>query len=158
MVTELRPEDTVTYTYNPNYRGLAEGKPFFDSVTIKGGGDAEAAARSVLEVGEADYAWNLQVAPEILAADGGRRQRSSGVGFTANVEHINLNQTDPNADPPSEGTPHPLFVDNPDLHRALSIAINRDELVQVGYGPTRAPRPATCGRSVSRTAPTTTGA
>ena len=35
-------------------------------VTIKGGGEAEAAARSVLEIGEADYAWNLQVAPEIL--------------------------------------------------------------------------------------------
>ncbi len=54
MVTELRPEDTVTYEFNPNYRGVAEGKPFFGSVTIKGGGDAEAAARSVLEIGEAD--------------------------------------------------------------------------------------------------------
>ena len=53
MVTELRPEDTVTYAYNPNYRGVSEGKPFFGTVTIKGGGDAEAAARSVLEVGEA---------------------------------------------------------------------------------------------------------
>lgn len=135
MVTDLRPEDTVTYVMNPNYRGIAEGKPFFGSVEIKGGGDAEAAARSVLEIGEADYAWNLQVAPEILApmeAAGNGRLASA---FTANVEHINLNQTDPYADPPSEGTPHPLFVDNPDLHRALSIAINRDELVAVGYGP-----------------------
>ncbi len=139
MITELRPEDTVVATFNPNYRGAAEGKPFFGTVTIKGGGDAEAAARSVLEVGEADYAWNLQVAPEILApmeATGNGRLASA---FTANVEHINLNQTDPFADPPSEGTPHPLFVDNPDLHRALSIAINRDELVQVGYGPTGNP-------------------
>ncbi len=135
MVTDLRPEDTVTYEMNPNYRGVAEGKPFFGNVTIKGGGDAEAAARSVLEVGEADYAWNLQVAPEILApmeAAGNGRLASA---FTANVEHINLNQTDPFADPPSEGTPNPLLVDNPDLHRALSIAINRDELVAVGYGP-----------------------
>ena len=135
VVTDLRPEDTVTYEMNANYRGAAEGKPFFGNVTIKGGGDAEAAARSVLEVGEADYAWNLQVAPEILApmeATGNGRLASA---FTANVEHINLNQTDPFADPPSEGTPNPLFVDNPDLHRALSIAINRDELVAVGYGP-----------------------
>ncbi len=139
MVTELRPEDAVSYEMNPNYRGVAEGKPFFGTVEIKGGGDAEAAARSVLEIGEADYAWNLQVAPEIIAP-----MEAAGVGrtasaFTANVEHINLNQTDPFADPPSEGTPNPLFVDNPDLHRALSIAINREELVAVGYGPAGRP-------------------
>lgn len=139
VVTELRPEDTVTYAMNEYYRGIADGKPFFGTVTIKGGGDAESAARSVLEVDEADYAWNLQVAPEILApmeAAGFGRLAS---GFTANVEHINLNQTDPYADPRSEGTPHPLFVDNPDLHRALSIAIDRDALVAVGYGPSGRP-------------------
>jgi peptide/nickel transport system substrate-binding protein len=139
MVTELRPEDTVTYAMNPTYRGVAEGKPFFGTVTIKGGGDAEAAARSVLEVGDADYGWNLQVAPEILTA-----MEATGIGhlsaaFSSNVEHVNLNQTDPYADPPSEGTPHPLFVDNPDLHKALSISINRDELNAVGYGPAGVP-------------------
>ena len=58
MVVELRPEDTVTYEFNPLWRGNAQGEPFFGNVTIKGGGDAEAAARSVLEIGEADYAWN----------------------------------------------------------------------------------------------------
>jgi peptide/nickel transport system substrate-binding protein len=139
MVTDLRPEDTVTYAMNPNYRGIPDGLPFFGTVTIKGGGDAEAAARSVLEVGDADYGWNLQVAPEILTgmeATGIGRLES---GFASSVEHIILNQTDPYADPPSEGTPHPLFVDNPDLHKALSIAINRDELNAVGYGPAGAP-------------------
>ncbi len=138
-VTELRPEDTVVYAMNENYRGIADGKPAFSGVTIKGGGDAESAARSVLEVGEADYAWNLQVAPEILASMEAAGQGRLASAFTANVEHINLNQTDPFADPPSEGTPNPLFVDNPDLHRALSIAINRDALVAVGYGPSGAP-------------------
>ncbi len=139
MITELRPEDTVTAVANPNYRGAAEGKPFFGSLTIKGGGDAEAAARSVLEVGDADYGWNLQVAPEILASMEATGIGRLASGFASNVEHILLNQTDPFADPPSEGTPHPLFVDNPDLHDALSLAINRDELVAVGYGPTGAP-------------------
>ena len=139
MITELRPEDTLTAVMNPNYRGIPEGKPFFGGLTIKGGGDAEAAARSVLEVGDADYGWNLQVAPEILTS-----MESAGIGrlesgFASSVEHIILNQTDPYADPPSEGTPHPLFVDNPDLHDALSLAINRDELVAVGYGPAGAP-------------------
>jgi peptide/nickel transport system substrate-binding protein len=140
MVTELRPEDTVVYEYNPNYRGAAEGKPFFGKVTIKGGGDAEASARSVLEIGEADYGWNLQVAPEILLpmedAGNGRIITS----FTANVEHINLNQTDPDGDPPSEfPSEHPVLHQNADLARALSLAIDRDALVQVGYGPTGVP-------------------
>ncbi len=138
MVTELRPEDTVLYEYNPLYRGNADGQPFFGTVTIKGGGDAEASARSVLEIGEADYAWNLQVAPELLgpmeAAGNGR----VAVGFNSSVEHINLNQTDPRGTPPSDysdGTnPNPFFFENPLLARALSIAINRDELVAVGYG------------------------
>jgi peptide/nickel transport system substrate-binding protein len=144
MVTELKPEDTVTYEYNPNYRGAADGQPFFGNITIKGGGDAEASARSVLEIGEADYAWNLQVAPEIL-----QPMEAAGFGtivtsFTANVEHINLNQTDPEADPPSEWVEdgsgnHPLFFDNLDLSHALSLAIDRDALVQVGYGPTGTP-------------------
>lgn len=139
MVSELVAEDFVAYEMNPNYRGVSEGKPAFSSVRIEGGGDAESTARSVLEIGEADYAWNLQVAPEILAP-----MEAAGVGtlasaFTANVEHILLNQTDPFADPPSEGTPNPLFVDNPDLTLALSLAINRDELVAVGYGPSGRP-------------------
>ncbi len=139
MITELRPEDTLTAVANPNYRGAAEGKPFFGSLTIKGGGDAEAAARSVLEVGDADYGWNLQVAPEILASMEATGIGRLASGFASNVEHILLNQTDPFADPPSEGTPNPLFVDNPDLHDALSLAINRDELVAVGYGPAGVP-------------------
>ncbi len=144
MVTELKPEDTVSYEYNPNYRGAMEGKPFFGSVTIKGGGDAEASARSVLEIGEADYAWNLQVAPEIL-----QPMEAAGFGtvvtsFTANVEHINLNQTDPRGDPPSEwfedgSNRHPVLYDNFEFARALSLAIDREALVAVGYGPTGTP-------------------
>jgi peptide/nickel transport system substrate-binding protein len=140
MVTDLRPEDTVAYAFNPNYRGVPEGKPFFGTVTIKGGGDAESAARSVLEIGEADYGWNLQVAPEVLLpmedAGNGRIITS----FTANVEHINLNQTDPDGDPPSEfPSQHPVLYQNAEFARALSLAIDRDALVAVGYGPTGVP-------------------
>lgn len=134
MVTELRPEDTATYEMNPNYRGVADGQPFFGNITIKGGGDAEASARSVLEIGEADYAWNLQVAPEILAPMEAAGNAVLVSGFAANVEHINLNQTDPNGDLPSEGTDHPILFQNPEFARALSLAIDRDALVTVGYG------------------------
>jgi peptide/nickel transport system substrate-binding protein len=139
------PEDVVTYEMNPNYRGIPEGKPFFGTVTIEGGGDAESAARSVLEIGEGDYAWNLQVAPEIIAP---MEAAGNGVvltAFTSNVEHLNFNQTDPADDGDrsvyqgGESNTHPVFFNNPDLIRALSMAINRDELVAVGYGPAGVP-------------------
>ena len=67
------------------------------------------------------------------------------VSFTANVEHINLNQTDNRADGDLQSNwdggnnPNPFFADNPEFARALSIAINRDELVIVGYGATGIP-------------------
>jgi peptide/nickel transport system substrate-binding protein len=138
MVSELRPEDTVLYEINPNYRGFAEGKPFFGTVEIKGGGEAEAAARSVLEIGEADYAWNLQVAPEILGPMEAAGNGTVYVSFTSSVEHINLNQTDPDGTPPSDysggANPNPVFFENTVLHDALSMAINREEIVAVGYG------------------------
>jgi peptide/nickel transport system substrate-binding protein len=143
VVTDLRPEDSVSYELNPNYRGVPDGKPFFGSVEVKGGGDAEATARSVLEIGEADYAWNLQVAPEILSPMEAAGNGSVLVSFNSSVEHINLNQTDPNGDPPSEyqgeptsptGGTNPFFYQNTVLHDALSLAINRDEIVAVGYG------------------------
>jgi peptide/nickel transport system substrate-binding protein len=140
MVVETRPEDTVTYTYNPNYRGVSEGKPFFTNVTLKGGGDAEASARSVLEIGEADYAWNLQVAPEILLPMEDAGNATIVTGFASSVETIWLNQTDPAGDPPSEWpSEHPALYQNGELARALSLAIDRDALVTVGYGPTGKP-------------------
>ena len=52
--------------------------PYFDRVVLKGGGDAISAARTVLERGEADYAWNTQVEPEVLARDGSGRTGHSG--------------------------------------------------------------------------------
>ncbi len=144
VVTEMRAEDTVQYEYNVNYRGVPDGKPFFGTVTLKGGGDAEATARSVLEIGEADYAWNLQVAPEILDSMEAAGFGTVLVGFNTSVEHINLNQTDPdNPDAPSDylegANPNPYFFENVVLHDALSMAINRDEIALVAYGAAGAP-------------------
>ena len=143
VVTELRAEDTVLYEMNPNYRKIPEGKPFFGTAEIKGGGDAEATARSVLEIGEADYAWNLQVAPEILGPMEAAGNGIIAVGFNTSVEHLNLNQTDPDGDPPSDyqdgNNPNPYFFENQVLHDALSMAINREEMVAVAYGPAGEP-------------------
>ena len=99
----------------------------------------------MLEIGEADYAWNLQVAPEILNPMAAAGKGEVIVSFTANVEHINLNQTDNRADGDARSNwldgnnPNPFFYNNPEFARALSLAINRQELVIVGYGDTGIP-------------------
>src|SRR5439155_130574 len=54
-VDTFKPGDTVTYVMNENYRDAK--KPYFKSVTFKGGGDAQASARASFQTGEADYAW-----------------------------------------------------------------------------------------------------
>ena len=68
VVADFRTDGTVLYRFNPLYRGVKSGLPYFSEVVLKGGGDAAATARSVLQLNEADYAWNLQIEPEILAS------------------------------------------------------------------------------------------
>ena len=66
VVTEFRTNDVIQLVANENYRD--PNKPAFASVTFKGGGDATAAGRAVMETGEFDYAWNLQLAPDVIAS------------------------------------------------------------------------------------------
>ena len=143
MVANFLVEDTVQYEFNPMYRDVDEGKPFFTTVEIKGGGDATASAESVLLRDEADYAWNLQVAPEILLPMEDEGLGTVYTGFAGNIEHLNLNQTDPRSENSSDfmdgNNPHPVFHNNPEFARALSLAINREELTAVGYGATGLP-------------------
>ena len=142
-VTEFRTNDVIQMEANPNYRDPA--KPAFATVTFKGGGDATAAGRAVLETGEFDYAWNLQLAPDVI-----NKMAEAGVGtpisaFGSLVERIEMNMTNPSSSLP-EGErstvahPHP-FLSNANVRKALSMAIDRNLLVEVGYG--RAGRP-TC--------------
>lgn len=136
MVTDFRANDVVLLEANPNFRDPE--KPAFQTIVLKGGGDAASAARSVLETGEFDYAWNVQVEPEILTQmeAAGRGEVISAFGTL--VERIHVNQTDPD---PSLGEgqrsttahPHPFLTD-PAVVRALSLAIDRDILVETGYG------------------------
>ena len=134
-VTDFKPNDVITYAANENYR--VEGKPAFATVTFKGGGDATAAGRAVMETGEFDYAWNLQLAPDVIAKmqEGGKGTPVAGFGPL--VERIMLNHTNP--DPalgPDERAvirPHP-FLQEPAVYKAMSMAIDRPLLVEVGYG------------------------
>ena len=61
---DFKPGDSVRGEINPSYH--LPNRPHFDTIEIKGGGDATSAARAVLQTGEYDYAWNLQVEDEVL--------------------------------------------------------------------------------------------
>ena len=136
VVTDFRPNDVIQMEANQNYRDPA--KPAFAKLTFKGGGDATAAGRAVMETGEFDYAWNLQLAPDVLAkmAEGGKGVPIAAFGTL--VERIEMNLTDPSPDLP-EGEratvkhPHP-FLSDVRVRKALSMAIDRELLVEVGYG------------------------
>jgi peptide/nickel transport system substrate-binding protein len=69
---DFTPGDMVKGAINTDYH--MPNRPFFDAIEMKGGGDAVSAARAVLQTGEFDYAWNLQVEDEVLVQDGTGRQ------------------------------------------------------------------------------------
>src|SRR6266850_4010397 len=70
---DFKPGDIVRGEMNAAYH--VPNRPFFDAIEMKGGGDAASAARAVLQTGEYDYAWNMQVEDEIL-----RRLEQGGKG------------------------------------------------------------------------------
>ena len=136
VVDEFKPNDVITMSANPNYRDPA--KPAFAKLTFKGGGDAASAGRSVLETGEFDYAWNLQLAPDVIANMEAAGKGIAIAGFGPLVERLEMNMTNPSADLPPEtratvAEPHP-FLSDQNVRQALSMAIDRALLVEVGYG------------------------
>ena len=135
-VTEFRVNDLVQYEANPEYRDPA--KPEFATAMIKGGGDSIASAREVLETGEFDYAWNTQINPQLQAQMLAAGKGQFIMGFGTNIERLELNLTDPSPDLP-EGERSTAKYPNPRLsdvrvRRALSMAIDRTTLNEIGYG------------------------
>lgn len=127
VVESFSPGDQVIYTANPKFR--EPNQPFFAKVNLKGGGDAPTAAAAVLQTGESDFAWNVQVDPKLLKqmqADGGKGtvQTTS----PASVERVLMNFSDPNKEVDGQrseiNTPHPYFSD-PEVRKALSLATDR---------------------------------
>ena len=106
---------------------------------MKGGGDAVSAARAVLQTGEYEFAWNLQVEDEILL-----RLEKGGKGkvlITAggNIEHIQLNSTDPwtevDGERSSVKTKHPTLTD-PAVRQAMGLLVDRKSVEDHIYGRT----------------------
>jgi peptide/nickel transport system substrate-binding protein len=132
---DFKPGDIVRAELNPNYH--VPNNPFFDRVEMKGGGDAVSAARAVIQTGEFDFAWNMQVEDEIL-----RRMEQGGKGrvdiaVAGNIEHIQCNQTDPWTDVDGERSsitkPH-LFLTDPAVRQALNLLVDRASVQEQIYG------------------------
>ena len=90
---EFRPGDTIVYVRNEHFRDAAN--VYFDTVVLKGGGDAATAARAVCETGEVDYAWNLQVQKAVLEPILAAGKCDAIVGGTSGVERIEVNFANP---------------------------------------------------------------
>ena len=131
-----KPGDTVTYVMNENFRD--PNKPFFKSVTFKGGGDAPGAARAAFQTGEADYAWNLQVDAAVLKPMATASTLANLVTvYGSSVERILVNFANPAAslgDKRGEpDTQHPYFSDKA-VRRALAMASDRATVATQFYG------------------------
>jgi peptide/nickel transport system substrate-binding protein len=133
----FNPGDLVTGELNRDYHG--PNRPHFDTIEMKGGGDAVSAARAVLQTGEYDFAWNIQVEDEIL-----QRMEKAGKGRIeidrgGNMEHIQLNGTDPwtevDGERSSARTRHPLLSD-PAVRQALALLVDRASVQEHIYGRT----------------------
>ena len=143
VVETFAVNDQITYVMNENYREPT--KPHFDRVLLKGGGDPASAARAVMQTGEFDFAWNIQVEPEVLSqieADGGLGAVYTFPGVL--VEYLGLNFSDPNTEVDGQrsqkDTPHPILND-PAVRRALNLAIQRDVIAEEFYGEGQPPTP-----------------
>ena len=136
---EFKPGDLIRGERNPSYH--VANRPYFDTIEMKGGGDAVSAARAVIQTGEYDYAWNVQVEDEILLRlenAGNARGRAEIVQSRA-MEHIQINFADPwtevDGERSSPKTRHPLFSD-PAVRQALRLLVDRASVEAHIYGRT----------------------
>jgi len=132
---DFRPGDLVRAEVFPGYHETHW--PFFDRLEMKGGGDAVDAARGVIQTGEYDFAWNMQVEDDVL-----RRMEQGGKGrldiaWGGSIEQILFNFSDPlkevDGERSSVKAPHPFMTD-PAVRTALSLLVDRAAIQEQIYG------------------------
>ena len=135
---DFKPGDMVRGEINPNYH--VPNRPYFDTIEMKGGGDAVSAARAVLQTGEYDYAWNLQVEDEIL-----QRLEKGGKGQVAIIARAATSSTS-SSTPPTRGPrstasapasrPSTRLLTDPAVRQALTLLVDRKSVQEHIYGRT----------------------
>ncbi|MFO1217778.1 MAG: peptide ABC transporter substrate-binding protein [Burkholderiaceae bacterium] len=134
-LVDFKPGDWVRAEANTAYH--MPNRPHFDAVEIKGGGDSVSAARAVLQTGEYDLAWLIQVEDEVLQRleKGGQGRVEAAPG--GDVEYLMLNQANPWVEIDGErshvSTQHPLFRD-PAVATAIAHLMDRESIQRFIYG------------------------
>ena len=134
VVKDFKSGDTVTYAANDKFR--EPNAPYFAAVEMKGGGDANTAAKAV-QTGQTDFAWNLTVTPEAIKA---LQDAGKGVGTPSGfyVEQLELNVTDPRNEVDGElsspKSQNPYFSD-PLVRKAFQYVVDRDAIAKNLWGP-----------------------
>ena len=132
---DFKPGDMLRCEANKDYH--VANQPFFDTLELKGGGDALSAARAVLQTAEFDYAWNLAVEDEIL-----KKMETGGKGRLyflegSDIEFISLNCTDPWTEVEGERahmkSKHPAFSDKA-VRTAMAMLVDRKSVQDFVYG------------------------
>ncbi len=135
-VDSFVPGDNVQYSINMNY--WDPGKPAFDSISMKGGGDSTSAARAVIQSGEADYAWNIQTEEAVMKQIEGSGQDGKFITWDGGgTEKLLINHSDPNTDQggqkSNKNVPHPHFKVL-EVRQALNMSVDRDSIATQLYG------------------------
>jgi peptide/nickel transport system substrate-binding protein len=135
-IVDFRPGEVALYEINPHYH--VPHRPFFDTVELKGGGDATSAARAVIQTGEFDFARNTLVDTDVrerMARQG--RQGAFHLVSGTSLERMQLNRTDPWTEVEGERSslkaPHPWFTDLR-VRQALAAAVDRRTIAEQLYG------------------------
>lgn len=135
-IDEFVPNDHVNLSANENY--WQENAPYYSTMIIKGGGDANSAARAVLQTGEYDFAGQLQIDLDVLKSmleDAPYGQFVTVQGTL--VETIFMNMSDPDTEVDGQrsemNTPNPILSD-PAIRQAINLAFNRELIASELYG------------------------
>lgn len=134
---DFKPGDLVRGELNPAYH--MPNRPHFDTVELKGGGDATSAARAVIQTGEYDFGWNLQVEDEVLKRMEAGAKGRVVINASGDVELIQLNMADPGTELDGERanpkSRHPVLSD-PLVRQALALLFDRKGVQEFVYGRT----------------------
>jgi peptide/nickel transport system substrate-binding protein len=134
-IVDFKPGDILRAAANMDYH--IANQPFFDSLEVKGGGDATSAARAVLQTSEYDVGWNLAVEDEILKRLEGAGKGKMSFHVGSDIEFVQLNVTDPwnevDGERASAKSKHPAFSDKA-VRDAMSLLIDRKGIADVIYG------------------------
>ncbi len=134
---DFKPGDLVRGELNPAYH--MPNRPHFDTVELKGGGDATSAARAVIQTGEYDFGWNLQVEDEVLKRMEAGAKGRVVINASGDVELIQLNMADPGTELDGERanpkSRHPVLSDLL-VRQALALLFDRKGVQEFVYGRT----------------------